>query len=202
MLIRRRKEKRGNTVFSDTPQIDRTRKIRPPLSEAEEIALRVETEGFVLLYSEVLKDLIAFAQEDFVDKVPPGFVVYSDSELRQLYGGKKPISDETLKLVHEAKKNGARVQAEADDSQRGAEVVSEIVEKSSAVPPVIWETGNVDQIRSLLALREAELIVAKAQLTDDEYIDLRIKDKILDLEIKIADLRRWLAEATQKENRQ
>lgn len=70
----------------------------------------------------------------------------------------------------------------------------------SSERPVIWETGNIAQIRSLLVLREAELVVAKAQLSGNDYIDWYTKNRILDLEIKIADLRKWLAEAMGKEN--
>ena len=66
--------------------------------------------------------------------------------------------------------------------------------------PVIWETGDIAQIRFLLVLREAELVVAKAQLSGNDYIDWYTKNRILDLEIKIADLRKWLAEAMGKEN--
>ncbi|MFC2032694.1 hypothetical protein ACFLUS_04995 [Chloroflexota bacterium] len=63
------------------------------------------------------------------------------------------------------------------------------------VPPIIWETGNISQIRSLLVLREAELLLANAQLTGDDYGDWYVRNRIRDLEIKIADLKRWLAEA-------
>lgn len=66
-------------------------------------------------------------------------------------------------------------------------------------PPIIWETGNVDQIRSLLVLREAELVLAKSQLTGNQYNDWSTHNRIRDLEIKIADLRRWLAEAMEKD---
>ena len=66
------------------------------------------------------------------------------------------------------------------------------------VPPVIWETGNIEQIRSLLVLREAELILAKAQLIGNDSVDWWAKNRILDLDMKIADLRRWLAEAVEK----
>lgn len=66
------------------------------------------------------------------------------------------------------------------------------------VPPIIWETGNLSQIRSLLVLSEAELILAKAQLTGDDYRDWYVHNQIRDLEAKIADLKRWLAEADEK----
>ncbi len=42
--------------------------------------------------------------------------------------------------------------------------------------------------------------MAKAQLTSDGYTDWYVNNRIRDLEIKMADLRRWLAEAMEKEN--
>lgn len=66
--------------------------------------------------------------------------------------------------------------------------------------PIIWQTGNIDQIMSLLVLREAELVVAKAQLTRNERIDWYAKNRILDFEIKVADLKKWLAEAMAKQS--
>ena len=66
---------------------------------------------------------------------------------------------------------------------------------------VIWETGNIAQIRSLLVFREAELVVAKTKLTGDSRSDWYINNTILDLEMKIADLRKWLAEALERDNR-
>ena len=65
---------------------------------------------------------------------------------------------------------------------------------SHSVPPIIWETGNVEQICSLLVLRQAELVVAKTHLTGDPDCDWYTNNAILDLEMKIASLRRWLAE--------
>ena len=73
--------------------------------------------------------------------------------------------------------------------------VQDYLEAQCTVPPVIWETGNLSQIRSLLVLREAELLLAKTQLTGNNCCDWYIKNRIKNLEIKIADLRRWLNEA-------
>lgn len=67
------------------------------------------------------------------------------------------------------------------------------------VAPVIWETGNVNQIRSLLVLRQAELVLAHSQLTENAYYDWYTRNQIRELQIKIADLRRWLAEAMEKD---
>ena len=75
------------------------------------------------------------------------------------------------------------------------DIVPELGLKTKPVLPIIWETGNASQIRSLLVLREAELILAKAQLTGNPPQDWYVRNQICDLEIKIADLRKWLAEA-------
>lgn len=72
---------------------------------------------------------------------------------------------------------------------------------TASVPPIIWETGNIAQIRSLLVLREAELVVAKTHLTGDPSQDWYAHNRILDLEIKIANLRKWLAQAMEKDYR-
>lgn len=79
--------------------------------ELKEIAGRVHTEGYVLLWSTVLQDLVAFYQdEETKSKIPPGFVPYSEQELWELFReGKTAPSPSTLKLIHEAKKHGGRI---------------------------------------------------------------------------------------------
>jgi len=79
--------------------------------ELEEIVERVHGEGYVLLWSTVLRDLVAFYRdEEARSNIPPGFVPYSEAELEELYGdGKPPISTSTLRLIHEAKKHGGQV---------------------------------------------------------------------------------------------
>lgn len=67
------------------------------------------------------------------------------------------------------------------------------------IPPVIWESNNISQIHSLLVLRQAELEVAKAKLTGNDRIDWYVTNKIMDLEIKIADLKLWLKQAMKNE---
>lgn len=79
--------------------------------ELIEIATRVHGEGFVLLWSHVLGDFVAFYQDEEVrSKIPSGFVPYSEAELWELFGeGKPQPSQQTLKLIHEAKKQGGSV---------------------------------------------------------------------------------------------
>lgn len=79
--------------------------------ELGEIVARVHGEGCVLLWSTVLQDLIAFYRdEEARSKIPPGFVPYSEAELKELFGeGKPPLSTSALRLIHEAKKHGGRV---------------------------------------------------------------------------------------------
>ena len=91
----------------------------------------------------------------------------------------------------------------ADDRRRTSATSTPIddvtlVDKVPVGTPVIWR-GTVDEYFSLLVLREAELIAAKAQLTGNDSIDWYAKNRILDLEIKVADLKKWLAEAMTKE---
>lgn len=90
--------------------------------------------------------------------------------------------------------------AEVDECVTSAEAEVIIGTGTESVPPVIWETGNASQIRSLLVLREAELLLAKSQLTGDRYSDWYVHNQIRDLETKIADLKRWLNEAMAKDS--
>ena len=64
--------------------------------------------------------------------------------------------------------------------------------------PIVWK-GTPDEYHKLLVVREAELLLAEARLTGNKYNDWSTHNWIRDLEIKIADLRRWLAEAMEKD---
>jgi hypothetical protein len=74
-----------------------------------ELVRRVEEEGYVLLWCEVLRDLVAFHSDD-VDpaRIPALFVPYSEHELLHLFDedGDQPSPD-ALWLIHAAKKTGA-----------------------------------------------------------------------------------------------
>ena len=93
------------------------RHYQPKYSEAEvtnkelaEIKARVDVEGYVLLWSTVLQDLIAFYRgEADRAKVPPGFVPYSVRELNELFGKGSKIPKEELVIIHEAKRQGASI---------------------------------------------------------------------------------------------
>ena len=81
--------------------------------ELAEIVARVYSDGYVLLWSNILNDLIAFYRDE-ADRagIPPGFVPYGLPELTELSGSKKRHSLDKLRLVHEAKKaGGAKVTA-------------------------------------------------------------------------------------------
>ena len=79
--------------------------------ELEELVRRIEREGYVLVWSNLLEDLLAFHRDDVSPAIiPADFVLYTDRELRHLFGeGKPEPSDETLRLIHQAKKTGAQV---------------------------------------------------------------------------------------------
>lgn len=78
-------------------------------NELEEIAQRVDSGGYVLLWSKELTDLVAFYRDEGAkSEIPPGFVPYSVKELGELFGT-NPISGHELRLIHEAKKHGGHV---------------------------------------------------------------------------------------------
>ena len=78
--------------------------------ELTEIEARVERDGYVLLWSNTLNDFVAFYKtEADREKIPPGFVPYSDKELYELFGKNSSPRKHTLRLIHEAKKLGGCV---------------------------------------------------------------------------------------------
>ena len=83
----------------------------PGDAELAKLMQRVQQEGYVLCWSEVLDDYVAFHRDD-VDPstIPVGFVPYSEGELVQLFREDEPdFSLPALRLIHSAKKTGARV---------------------------------------------------------------------------------------------
>ncbi len=96
-----------------------------------------------------------------------------------------------FKLVKTGKSYG---EEKGETATAEAKTVAE-VEEEAIVPPIIWKTGNILQLRSTLVWKEAEVIRLKAQLTGAPRIDSYALNQIRNLEGHIADIRRWLAEA-------
>ena len=87
------------------------------VEELHEIERNVYERGYVLLWSAVLEDCIAFYNlEGDLEHVPPGFVSYSIEELWHLFGNEEDIlSRNVLRRIHEAKKTGAEVTGVKED---------------------------------------------------------------------------------------
>lgn len=81
----------------------------PGDEELKEIVRRYSQDGYVLLYSTVLEDTIAFVKDaDVTKRLPDGYIPYSRDELVELCRPEiAAISHRTLRLIHEAKKQGA-----------------------------------------------------------------------------------------------
>ncbi len=88
-----------------------------PVAEAKRVPRIVRERGVCLLWAEAVKDYVAFAlNEEEARKVPPGYVVYTLTELEALYGpGKKAPSLARLRMIHQAKKLGGRVVGDEQD---------------------------------------------------------------------------------------
>jgi hypothetical protein len=77
--------------------------------ELDEIQARVRRDGLVLLWSTVLADTVAFVRADADGaNVPGGFTIYTLFELTSLFGG-EPLSEYSLRLIHQVKKHGGRI---------------------------------------------------------------------------------------------
>jgi len=97
-IIEHLTSKRYPLKYPDAPADDK---------ELTEIENRVLTKGYVLLWSNTLNDFVAFYKtEADREKIPPGFVPYSDKEL---FGKNLSPCKHTLRLIHEAKKLGGCV---------------------------------------------------------------------------------------------
>jgi len=84
--------------------IDRLNVSTPSDEELVEIEEQVQANGYVLLWSTVLRDMVAFCREDKDRRsVPVGFVIYTVDELATLFGN-HARSPRSLRLIHAAKK--------------------------------------------------------------------------------------------------
>ena len=80
-------------------------------AELTGLEAQVKAQGYVLLWSNVLNDSVAFyrAEKDR-QKIPPGFVPYSLQEIQILFSeDEDEFSVNGLRLIHEAKKLGGHV---------------------------------------------------------------------------------------------
>ena len=80
-------------------------------TELADLEKQVNTKGYVLLWSNLLADFIAFYRSEAdLQLIPDWFVPYSQRELWELFGeGESGPSPNGLRLIHEAKKQGGRV---------------------------------------------------------------------------------------------
>jgi len=85
---------------------------QPSDSELIELVRTVNAQGYVLLWSNVLRDTIAFVKSyEDAGSVPRHFTIYTVDELMEIFGDQTP-SPSSLKLIHEAKKHGGRITGE------------------------------------------------------------------------------------------
>ena len=82
-----------------------------PVWHGDEVKGRVERDGLCVFWSDLFEEAVAFIADDgFRDEVPGGIVCYTVDELATLFGADgEPLSGAPLKLIHHAKKYGARI---------------------------------------------------------------------------------------------
>ena len=78
-------------------------------SELTKLVRQITEYGYVLLWSVVLRDAVAFVHcnEDAIS-VPRGFVIYTLDELVWLFNG-DPVNQDSLHLIHKAKQYGGKI---------------------------------------------------------------------------------------------
>lgn len=82
---------------------------RPLDSELGDIVRLVRECGYVLLWSNVLEDTVAFVASDIdVKTLPLGFTPYTLDELSLLFADGS-LSEDSLRLIHQAKKHGGTI---------------------------------------------------------------------------------------------
>ncbi len=102
----------------------------PRKVEEQELIRRVEENGVVLLWSRTLRDFVAiYDTEADRTKVPPGFIAYSDKEVRVLFSDDMP--DGSLRRVHDAKRAGADVTGAWKEECDSLEVILDNLRKGS-----------------------------------------------------------------------
>ena len=70
-----------------------------------ELQKRMDEKGYVLLWSELFQDYVAFyMRDDVLGHIPAKYVTYSDQELKDLFSEGKSLSQKRLKFIHSIKK--------------------------------------------------------------------------------------------------
>ena len=78
-------------------------------SEMTELLSQVREQGFVLLWSNVLQDTVAFVRDAaMIDRIPNSFTIYNVDELSVLFREPQP-SEADLRRIHQVKKYGGRI---------------------------------------------------------------------------------------------
>ena len=77
--------------------------------EMEDVVRLVREQGYVLLWSSVLEDGVAFIHDDYdPSKLPLAFTPYTLDELCKLFADDS-LSADSLRLIHIAKKRGGTI---------------------------------------------------------------------------------------------
>ena len=83
--------------------------VLPNDEELDDIVRHVRDYGYVLLWSNVLEDSVAFIQKDYDPmELPLAFTPYTLDELCMLFADNS-LSPDSLRLIHIAKKRGGTV---------------------------------------------------------------------------------------------
>jgi hypothetical protein len=90
---------------------------RPPEWHAQAIVEIVKREGICLFWSDLFNETVAFVKDEaFKKSVPGGIVTYTNQELTELFSeGKQSPLPSTLKLIHEAKRQGGCIKGNGED---------------------------------------------------------------------------------------
>ena len=86
----------------------------------ENLLFHLEENGYVLLWSELFQEYVAFyMKSEVLNDIPDKFVTYADQELKDLFGEGKSLSLERLKFIHNIKKVfGSVILIESDTLDR------------------------------------------------------------------------------------
>ena len=110
----------------------------PDCEEAAAVARCTEqllaTQGWCLWQCQALGgEVIVIAGDQGIEGMPQCYVVYTDGDLRELFGEGRSVDTATLRLVHEARKHGAAV-AGREIQPQGPDLAQETPSSASNQP--------------------------------------------------------------------